>query len=143
MNGPRPYPGDLAPDRADARFWQACREHRFLLFRCKLCGRAVWPAGSCPRHGMAAMVWCEASGLGRLHSWTVVHQRYETSFADPPPNVAVVELDEGALMHATVLGADRLRAGMRLRVDFDDIGDAGAEVVVPVFRPEPEGEGAT
>lgn len=132
MTAPRPFPGDVAADRVDAEFWQACRQRRYLLFRCGNCDRARWPAGSCPEHGMAAMAWVEASGRGRLHTWTVVHQRYATSFADPPANVAVVELEEGPLVHTTVVDADRLEIGMRLEVDFREIGE---DVVIPVFRP--------
>ncbi|KAB2383480.1 Zn-ribbon domain-containing OB-fold protein [Actinomadura montaniterrae] len=132
MNAPRPYPGDVAPDTADAEFWRACRERRFLVFRCGECGRAVWPAGGCPGHGMAPMAWEPASGLGRLRTWTVVHQRYATSFDDPPPNVALVELDEGPLVHAAVVGAGLLEVGMRVQVDFQE---AAPEVVIPVFRP--------
>ncbi|MEU6644389.1 OB-fold domain-containing protein [Saccharomonospora sp. NPDC046836] len=132
MSTPRPFPGDVVADRADAEFWHACRSRRYLVFRCTTCGHTVWPAGSCPRHGMAGMVWAEASGRGRLHSWTVVHQRYATSFADPPPNVAVVELDEGPLVHSTVVGAERLELRMRLEVAFTEIGP---DVVIPVFRP--------
>ncbi|MGI5330190.1 Zn-ribbon domain-containing OB-fold protein [Actinomadura nitritigenes] len=137
MSAPRPYPGDVAPDRADAEFWQGCRERRFLVFRCGICGRAVWPAGGCPAHGMAPMAWDPASGLGRLRTWTVVHQRYATSFAGPPPNVALVELDEGPLIHTTVVGADRLRIGMRVRADYDEIAP---DVVIPVFRPLDEAD---
>lgn len=137
MSAPRPYPGDVAPDTADAEFWQACRERRFLVFRCGTCGRAVWPAGGCPGHGMAPMAWRPASGLGRLRTWTVVHQRYATSFAGAPPNVALVELDEGPLIHTTVVGAERLRIGMRVAVDFDEIAP---DAVIPVFRPLDEGD---
>ncbi|MFB4298719.1 Zn-ribbon domain-containing OB-fold protein [Actinomadura sp. NTSP31] len=132
MSAPRPFPGDVAPDLADAEFWQGCREGRFLLLRCGTCGRAVWPAGGCPSHGMAPMAWEPASGLGRLHTWTVVHQRYATSFDDPPPNVALVELDEGPLVHSTVIGTDRPVIGMRVEADFQTIAP---DVVIPVFRP--------
>lgn len=132
MSAPRPFPGDVAPDRVDEEFWQACLQRRYLVFRCGNCGFAVWPAGSCPEHGMGAMAWAEASGRGRLHTWTVVHQRYATSFDDPPGNVAVVELDDGPLVHTTVVDTDRLEIGMRLQVAF---AEAGQGVVIPVFRP--------
>ncbi|RSN66998.1 MULTISPECIES: Zn-ribbon domain-containing OB-fold protein [Actinomadura] len=129
---PRPFPGDVAPDAADAEFWAACRDGRYLVMRCGTCGHAVWPAGACPRHGAAPMAWTDASGRGALVTWTVVHQRYATSFAGAPPNVALVELDEGPLVHATVLGAERLEIGMRLEVAFEEIAP---DVVLPVFRP--------
>ncbi|WP_083734714.1 Zn-ribbon domain-containing OB-fold protein [Actinomadura sp. CNU-125] len=129
---PRPYPGDVAPDAADAEFWAACRDGRYLIMRCGTCGLAVWPAGACPRHGAAAMAWTDASGRGTLVTWTVVHQRYATSFDGAPPNVALVELDEGPLVHASVLGTDRLEIGMRLEAVFEEIGP---DVTVPAFRP--------
>ncbi|MGC7101534.1 Zn-ribbon domain-containing OB-fold protein [Amycolatopsis lurida] len=138
MTGPRPFPGDVAPDRADYEFWQACRDGRYLVFRCGACGWTGWPAGGCPRDGMADMAWVESSGAGRLHTWTVVHQQYATSFTGPPPNVAVVELDDGPFVHTTVVGAAQLKIGMRLHVAFDEIAPG---VVLPVFRPareEPE-----
>ena len=138
MSAPRPFPGDVADDRVDEEFWQGCREGRYLLYRCGACGWTVWPAGGCPRHGMAEMTWQPASGRGRLHTWTVVHQRYGSSFPGPPPNVAIVELEEGPLVHTSVIGADRLEIGMPLEVTFTEIGP---EVVLPVFRPPRAGEG--
>lgn len=138
MSAPRPFPGDVAPDRVDEEFWQGCREGRYLLFRCTACGWTVWPAGGCPQHGMADMAWQPASGRGKLHTWTVVHQRYANSFPDPPPNVAIVELDEGPLVHATVVDAEQLEIGMRLEVAFTEIGP---DVVLPVFRPSGEAGG--
>ena len=133
MSGvPRPYPGDVAPDAADSPFWAGCREGRFQIMRCGGCGLAVWPAGACPRHGAAAMAWTDASGRGTLVTWTVVHQRYATSFEGAPPNVALVELEEGPQVHATVVGTDRPEIGMRLEVAFEDIAP---DVTLPVFRP--------
>lgn len=132
----RPYPGDVVPDTADEVFWQACRENRYLVFQCRTCGRAVWPAGSCPEHGMAEMRWTPSTGRGRLHTWTVVHQIYGSSFRDPPANVAVIELDDGPLVHSTVVDAEgRLEIGMRVRVAFEEIDNG---VVLPVFRKDEE-----
>lgn len=132
MRTERPYPGDVAADTADARFWAACADGRYLLARCGSCGLCLWPAGACPEHGTASMGWVESPGRGRLHTWTVVHQQYPTSFPDPPANVAVIELDEGVFVHSTVVDAPTLRIGMRVEVAFREMGP---EVVLPVFRP--------
>jgi len=124
----RPYPGDVVPDRADAEFWAACREGRLLVFQCGRCKRALWPAGACPDHGIVDMSWIEAEGRGTVLTWTVVHQRYPSSFADTPQTVAVVRLSEGAVLHAALIGPPATAAAVEVR--FTDIGD---EVVVPEF----------
>jgi uncharacterized protein len=131
----RPFPGDVVPDAIDQPFWNACCHGRLLVYRCNVCARSLWPAGACPDHGMADMSWVEASGKGRLHTWTVVHQQYSRSFAPEPVVVAVVLLDEGPLMHTNLLrspGESRV-VGMPLRVEFSEIADG---VALPVFVPD-------
>ncbi|WP_181779168.1 Zn-ribbon domain-containing OB-fold protein [Pseudonocardia pini] len=126
----RPYPGDVVADTADAVFWQACREERYLVSRCSDCDRHLWPAGACPDHGMAGMTWVEASGRGRLVSWTVVHQDYPSSFRGAPDTTAVIELEEGAFVHSALSCRGRPSVGMAVEVAFHQIGDG---VVIPVF----------
>jgi len=129
----RPLPGDVVPDAIDQPFWDACARRQLLVYRCGRCGRCLWPAGSCPTDGMADMSWVPATGNARLHTWTVIHQQYSRSFTDTPVVVAVVELEEGTLIHTNIKDcapAD-LRAGMPLRVGFDTTGP----LALPVFAP--------
>ena len=133
-------PRDVAPDDLDAPFWQACRERRFTLQRCGSCGRAYWPAGCCVEHGRAPMEWREASGRGRVHTYTIVHHPYDPSRAERIPYaLAVVELDEGPFFHSDIVGCDpaRVHIGMRVEVIWDPID---AESVIPRFAPEADSE---
>src|SRR5262245_16320341 len=94
-------PQDVAPDDLDAPFWKACLERLFLLHRCTTCGRSYWPASTCIDHGSSAMEWYEASGLGEIHTYTVVYHAYDPSLADDVPYIlAVVHLDEGPFFHS-------------------------------------------
>jgi uncharacterized OB-fold protein len=52
----------------------------------------------------------------------------------PPYNCAMIRLDEGVIMLASLRGIEEadLRIGQRVRVDFEPLDD---EITLPVFRP--------
>ena len=136
-------PRDVAPDDLDAPFWQGCVEHRFLVHRCIVCGQAYWPASCCVDHGSAAMEWQPASGRGEVHTYTVVHHRYDPSFAaDLPYAIAVVRLDEGPFFHSDIVGCDPadVHVGMRVHVEFHTLDDV---TVIPHFAPDDQPEGVS
>ncbi|WP_185993455.1 Zn-ribbon domain-containing OB-fold protein [Rhodococcus sp. KBS0724] len=129
----RPLPGDVVEDAIDQPFWDACRDHVLLIYRCRICAESFWPAGCCPQHGMQDMIWVTASGGGTLHTWTVVHQKYSKSFTEERTVVAVVKLDEGPLMHTNLIGSNGidLQVGLPVGVVFQTIA---SESVIPVFQ---------
>ena len=126
-------PRDVAPDDLDMPFWEACRDHTFLVHRCTACGRAYWPFSTCLDHGSAAMAWQPASGLATVHTYAVVHHTYDPAFPAPYV-VAVVQLDEGPFFHTNVVGCpvDDVHVGMRVSVIYDEIDD---DTVLPRFVP--------
>jgi uncharacterized OB-fold protein len=129
-------PLQLVPDDVDAPFWEACRDERFLVYRCKTCNRAYWPAGACIDHGPASMEWQPASGRGEVHTYTVVHHAYDKSIAERIPfAIAVIRLDEGPFFHSDIVGCDPadLRVGLRVRATYERVD---AETVIPHFTPE-------
>jgi len=128
-------PADLAPDALDNPFWEACREHRFLVHCCGTCGRSYWPASCCVDHGSAAMEWQPASGRGVVHTYTVAHHAYEPSMADRVPYaVVVVQLEEGPFFHSDIVGCDAadVHVGMAVEAVYDALDD---ETVIPRFTP--------
>ena len=55
-----------------------------------------------------------------MWSWVVVHPPVLPAFAqDVPYTVVVVELDEGVRMIGRLYGADDVRPGMPVRVDWE------------------------
>ena len=128
----KPLPKVTREDRA---FWQAAKEHRFLLPRCLDCGN-VWfpPYLSCPRCASARIEWTEASGRGVIWGRIEMYQAYLKSFADVMPyNVVQVQLDEGPMIFTNIDGAawDDLAVGAPVEVVFEDVTD---EVALPKFR---------
>ena len=82
------------------------------------------------------MEWVEASGKAQLHTFVVIHHVFGSAFRPMPYNVAVVELEEGPLLHTNIVGCgdDALVVGMDLEVEFDDQPEG---FTLPLFRPAP------
>ncbi|WP_296560600.1 OB-fold domain-containing protein [Pigmentiphaga sp.] len=120
--------GLLAPYR------EAAGRGVFLLPRCGDCAAWQWPPRAACRRCGGALAWGQASGGGRLATWSVVTRAPRPELqSDVPYVVAFVELDEGVRLFSRVVGADAgaLRAGMRVGCRFDPLSDSA--VPVPVF----------
>jgi len=128
-------PMDLAPDDLDRPFWEACRNHEFLLQRSRITGRYHWPAVSDPVAGREGMEWVPASGRGVVHTFSIIHQIFRRELADRVPyNVVVVELEEGPFFHSNVVDCanEAIHIGMPVEVVFVEVSD---EITLPRFRP--------
>lgn len=134
MASERPLP--LA-DQTSAGFWDAARGGRLAIQRCAACRR--WnhaPTLACPACGGLDLSFEPVSGLGRLHSWTVLMDAPAPGFQDRLPLiVGVVELPEQADLQivTNILEAEAadLRLDLPVEVTFEPVGDA----VLPQFRP--------
>jgi uncharacterized OB-fold protein len=124
------------PDDDTEPFWQAAREGRFLLKRCRACGRAhYYPRPFCPHCWSGQVEWEEASGRATLYTWSVVYQNDLPPWPERVPYVAaVVDLEEGprAMTNVVDCDFDQLRPGMALHVTYREVS---GDVTVPVFRP--------
>jgi len=116
-------------------FWEATAQGRLLLKRCLDCGAVIWyPRVICPDCASLRTEWFEATGRGRIYSYTVNH-RGEGAYTGLPPFVlAYVELDEGPRLMTNIVGADNaeLAVGLPVEVVFHDTGDGAA---LPRFQP--------
>jgi uncharacterized protein len=119
-----------------APFWTAAKERRLVVQRCDGCGVYRFPPdGGCPHCGSTQMTWTQVSGRAVLYSWTVCYPPLLPFFAAHAPwPVAVVQLEEGPRMTATIdgIGPESYTIGMPLMVGFEDIDD---EVTLVRFAP--------
>jgi uncharacterized OB-fold protein len=124
-------------DNWNRPFWDACREHKLVLQRCKPTGRCFFPpAPVSPFTGRPEWEWIAASGKGTLWSWVVFHQGYFPGMKDELPYpVVMVKLDEGPYLLTNIdgMGVEDLTIGMRMSVRFPG-GPEG--FVLPQFGPE-------
>jgi uncharacterized OB-fold protein len=123
------------PDDLSAPYWQAAREGRLLLQRCSSCGEhQFYPRPFCLACRESDLKWVEATGRGRLHTFSVVHRTADRAFAgDVPYAFGVVELDEGPRVTVNVVDTplETLRCDMAVRVVFTKLDD---EVALPNVR---------
>jgi uncharacterized OB-fold protein len=124
-------------DRRSEEWFAAAAEGRLLVQRCTACGRhQFYPRRHCAACGVLDVEWTEATGTGRLHTFTVVHRTPNAEFGARTPYVfAIVELDEGPRMTTSIVGVpfDRLRCDMPVHVVFPEAAEGAP--VLPVFTP--------
>ncbi len=117
-------------------FFEAARQHRLVVQRCRGCGTYRFPAREiCSRCLSREAEWVEVSGCGEVYSFNVMHQVYHPGFAgEVPYAVVLVKLDEGPKMVSNLVGVGPrdIRIGMRVRVVFERVSD---EVTLPKFAP--------
>lgn len=116
-----------------ARYWQEAAAGRFVLPRCRACGRFHHhPRRWCPYCWATDLVWEQPCGRGRVLTYTVVHQPPSPAFAVPYV-LAIIELSEGPRMMANVIGCSPqdVEVGTTVEVTFEPRG----QLAIPQFRP--------
>jgi uncharacterized OB-fold protein len=118
-------------------YWEAAREHRFHLQRCRSCAAWIYPISvACQACGTVDdYEWTAPSGRAKLSSWVVYHHAFDPfEAADVPYPVAEVELEEGMRLVTQLVGVelDGYRVGLELVVDFRDVA---ADFTAIVFAP--------
>lgn len=110
-------------------FWDAAKDGRLAIQRCGDCGYYNHPPKElCDSCLSADLRFEDVSGLGRVWSWTVMHQKSVAGFEDSVPYLtALVELDEQPmlLLVTTLPGATpgNFQIGDRVRVIFEPLPD--------------------
>ncbi len=131
----RPAPGISDDTRF---FWDGTRAGQLLIQRCTGCGALRHPPGPvCPACHSFEWDTLQASGLGRVYSFVVMHYPEVPPFEYPNP-VALVELDEGTRLVAQLVGIapGEVAIGQRVRVEFATFDTAdGGSIALPQFRP--------
>jgi uncharacterized OB-fold protein len=128
---------DLPTPEGDTQpFWDAAREGKLLVKRCAACGKShFYPRPFCPHCWSVDVAWQQASGRGRLYTYSIVHQNDLPPFNQRVPYVAaIVDLDEGPRVMTNLVDVahDAIAIGMAVEVAFQKISD---DVTIPVFRP--------
>lgn len=125
-------PGPTATELTSP-FWQAAADGKLLIQRCGSCGHAIfYPRGHCPQCWSDDLSWIEASGTGRLKSYSHIHKPGHPGWnAAAPYTVILVELDEGPTMLSHLVGADDdVAVGQKLQLRPTDIGGR----ILPCFE---------
>ena len=139
---PLPYGDD--PDTMG--FWDAAREKRLVVQRCKACGHCQFPphpfCAGCARNETE---WVDAVGRGQVWSYGIAHGPTLPGFQDVVPYpMIVVELDDhphirmvGSLVAApdapiNSVPASAIRIGLPVDVIFTAVSD---DITLPRWMP--------
>jgi len=124
-----------SPDPVTLPYWEACKRRELLLQECSGCGAVqFYPRTICVSCSAVELNWVQASGFGTVVSWTVARLPVSPAYADDVPYViALIELDEGPVMMAQIIGCEpeSVQTGMPVDVCFEDWTD---DITMPNFR---------
>ena len=124
------------PDHVSGIFWEAAKQHRLTIQRCRDCGEyQFFPQSYCRKCLSENIDWIEASGKGEVYSYTIVHRPPSLTFEeDVPYTVALVELNEGVRLMSNIveIEPEEVCVGMPVELVFDDISPM---ISLPKFRP--------
>ncbi len=122
------------PSRDSKPYWDGLKEGRLVIQQCAACGKLRhYPRPVCDACYSMEVAWHQASGRGRVHSWTVAHHPFHPGFKSELPYVlATVDLEEGVRMVAQLKGVapDDVALDMPVEVAFER---ATEELTLPVF----------
>lgn len=127
----RPVP---ATDDDNRPFLDGWHRGKLMLQRARGAGARpfFYPRPVCPYTSSRDLEWFEASGTGRIAGYALVMRPNHPAFNDEVPIIlAEIELDEGALMLARVIGSPSgIATGKRVR-----LAEVDAEThPMPAFR---------
>ena len=132
---PSPQAPQPVPTAETAPYWRAALEGRLEIQHCRACARhQFYPRRFCTQCLSDDIQWVQASGRGRIYTYTVCHVAAHPAFESRVPYaIAMVELDEGVRMLAGIVDSDlqQLAVGAPVQVCFERIGD---EFALPMFR---------
>jgi uncharacterized OB-fold protein len=130
IDRPLPQPSPLTQP-----YWDGARRHEVWIQRCDACRTHVfYPRYLCTACGRDTLSWVQASGQGRVFTYTVARRPTHPAFADRVPYViAVVELQEGPKLTTNIVDVepDVVHIDMPVIAAFEDVGD----VTLVQFRP--------
>lgn len=116
------------------KFWEGCKEGKFLLQKCDDCGKVIYyPRALCPACMSSSISWIPSAGKGEVYTFSV-HHRGPTKGFKTPYVVALIDLEEGVRVMSNVVGCDPndVRIGMKVEVVFEQLTD---EIFLPKFKP--------
>ena len=122
-------------NKVDQPFWEAAAHDKFLLQKCKSCGKMqFFPRVACV-DCFGELDWIESEGRGKIHSFTLVRVPRNPAFKDEVPIYYInVILDEGVIVESKLVGHDKenVKLGDRVKAVFQQTHDPA--IKLPCFE---------
>lgn len=122
-------------NKVDQPFWEGAAAGKFLLQKCRSCGKAqFFPRVVCV-DCFGEPEWIEAKGTGVVHSFTLVRVPRNPAFKDEVPIYYInVVLDEGVIVESKLVGEgkEKVKTGDRVKAVFQPTHDPA--IKLPCFE---------
>jgi uncharacterized OB-fold protein len=120
----------------DQSYWKGAAAGKLLLQKCKDCGKVqFYPRPVCVDCFSGNLDWVEASGRGKIHTFTWVRVPRNPAFKEDVPICYItVILDEGVIMESRLVGKGigDVKLGDQVKVAFQETHDPA--IKLPVFE---------
>ena len=124
------------PSKVSPVFWVACIPVPMQIpLVTGLLAPTATPLYICPECASRKLTWTRVSGKGTIYTYTIAQKSVFEDVVGPMV-VALIELEEGAMMTSNIVVADpnTLAIGMPVRLRYEKISD---DITLPVFEPAP------
>ena len=131
----RPLP---VADDLSQPFWEAAKQQRLVVQRCRECGYFNHPPRpACDACQSQQLQFEPVSGQGTIYSFTVMHQPNVAGFENQIPYINIlVELEEQPLLfmvsNLPASDLDKIKIGGQVEVYFEEVDP---DITLPQFRP--------
>ena len=131
----RPLP---VADDLSQPFWEAAKQQRLVVQRCRECGYFNHPPRpACDACQSQQLQFEPVSGQGTIYSFTVMHQPNVAGFENQIPYINIlVELEEQPLLfmvsNLPASDLDKIKIGGQVEVYFEEVDP---DTTLPQFRP--------
>ena len=122
-------------NKVDRPFWEGAARSKFLLQKCRACGKVqFFPRVACV-DCFGELDWIESKGTGKIHSFTLVRVPRNPAFKDEVPIYYInVILDEGVIVESKLVGEkkEKVKLGDKVKVVFEQTHNP--EIKLPCFE---------
>lgn len=122
-------------NKVDQPFWEGAANSKFLLQKCRACGKVqFFPRVACV-DCFGELDWIESKGTGKIHSFTLVRVPRNPAFKDEVPIYYInVILDEGVIVESKLVGEkkEKVKLGDKVKVVFEQTHNP--EIKLPCFE---------
>ena len=122
-------------NKVDRPFWEGAARSKFLLQKCRACGKVqFFPRVACV-DCFGELDWIESEGTGKIHSFTLVRVPRNPAFKDEVPIYYInVILDEDVIVESKLVGEqkEKVKLGDKVKLVFEQTHNP--EIKLPCFE---------
>ena len=122
-------------NKVDQPFWEGAAAGKFLLQKCRSCGKVqFFPRVACV-DCFGELDWIESKDTNKIHNFTLVRVPRNPAFKDEVPIYYInVILDEGVIVESKLVGdrKEKVKLGDRVKAVFEQTHDPA--VKLPCFE---------